>query len=90
MALGVATSATLRVGTYASFVPSPITEYQIKPSKVFYISTRNVKVNQPKPQNVDFANCCKVDFGVTDWDVLLIHGNDGELRISDASEVEFP
>jgi hypothetical protein len=81
--LGLSTSGSPRVGLYASFIPTPHTTYQITPSKKFYVVARELGVNQPKPDDVDFAQMCQIDFAVQSSHIQLVHNDDSMLSILD-------
>ncbi|MCJ1396094.1 hypothetical protein MMC18_008982 [Xylographa bjoerkii] len=83
VALGLSSSGSPRVGVYASFIPLPRTLYQIKPSKVFYVVPRALRVNEMQPDDVDFSQACQIDFSQHPHHVLLSHNDDTTLTVSD-------
>jgi hypothetical protein len=71
------------VGIYASFTPTPHTDYQIEPSKVFYVVPRALEANEKKPEALDFSQECKVNFELLCPSVQLVHDDDNVIRVSE-------
>lgn len=83
VAMGLRTSTSFQVGVYASFVPVPNTAYQIVPSTVYYVVPSDLRVNEPKTDDVDFNLGIKIDFADHPPHIHLTHGNDGKLVVYD-------
>ena len=69
------------IGPYATFVPEPGQEYQIAPSKEFYVAVGQFNpYDLTSPALKDSPSTCKVDFGTLGTDqVTLTHNDTGGL-----------
>jgi hypothetical protein len=69
------------IGPYATFVPEPGQEYQIAPSKIFYVAVGQFNpYDLTSPTLRDSPSTCKVDFGTLGADqVTLTHNDTGGL-----------
>jgi hypothetical protein len=81
--LGLCTSGSAFVGIYAPFAPTPRTDYQIEPSKVFYVVPRALEANEKKPEALHFSQECKVNFELLCPSVQLVHDDDNVIRVSE-------
>jgi len=83
--VGYSSSMRQNIGPYATFVPEPGQEYQIAPSKVFYVVVGQFNpydlTSQPLSDVGTIASgICKVDFSILQTDqVTLVHTDRGEL-----------
>ncbi|GFP60265.1 hypothetical protein TASIC1_0017002700 [Trichoderma asperellum] len=79
--VGFCSSMRQNIGPYATFVPEPGQEYQIAPSKIFYVVVGQFNpYDLTSPTLKDSPSTCKVDFGALGTDqVTLIHNDTGGL-----------
>ncbi|KAL7902147.1 hypothetical protein HDV63DRAFT_399256 [Trichoderma sp. SZMC 28014] len=79
--VGFCSSMRQNIGPYATFVPEPGQEYQIAPSKTFYVAVGQFNpYDLTSPTLKDSQSTCKVDFGTLGTDqVTLTHNDTGEL-----------
>ncbi|KAK1244941.1 hypothetical protein MKX08_004570 [Trichoderma sp. CBMAI-0020] len=79
--VGFCSSMRQNIGPYATFVPEPGQEYQIAPSKIFYVVVGEFNpYDLTSPTLKGSQSTCKVDFGTLGTDqVTLTHNDTGGL-----------
>ncbi|KAK4643822.1 hypothetical protein QC761_404815 [Podospora bellae-mahoneyi] len=79
--VGFCSSTRQSIGPYATFVPQPSEEYQIAPSKGFYVVVGNFNPYDLADMRLkDSMSACYVDFASLETDsVTLVHHSNGTL-----------
>ncbi|KAK4677502.1 hypothetical protein QC764_404815 [Podospora pseudoanserina] len=79
--VGFCSSTRQSIGPYATFVPQPSEEYQIAPSKGFYVVVGNFNPYDLADMRLkDSMSSCYVDFASLETDsVTLVHHSNGTL-----------